>query len=111
MLETHMNSARTQTPLRIPWSRRSLVMRGKEERLLTSRMVKSSLLGKYLQRNNNIEDTVSIWRKYLITTGVFVGLKTISKSDPDKVSKYKALETTETTEFDSFESFLRYRRH
>ena len=60
MLETHMNSARTQTPLRIPWSRRSLVTRGKEERLLTSRMVKSSLLGKYLQRNNNIEDTVSI---------------------------------------------------
>ena len=60
MLETHMNSARTQTPLRIPWSRRSLVTRGREERLLTSRMVKSSLLGKYLQRTNNIEDTVSI---------------------------------------------------
>ena len=106
-----MNSASTQTPFRIPCSTSSFVTRGSEEKLETSRMVKSSLLGKYLLRTSNIEDTVSIWRKYLITSGVFVGLKTISKSDPDKVSKYKALETTETTEFDSFESFLRYRRH
>ena len=60
MLETHMNSARTQTPFRIPCSTRSFVTRGSEEKLTTSRMVKSSLLGKCLLRTSNIEDTVSI---------------------------------------------------
>ena len=101
-----MNSERTHTPFRIPWSTISLVTRGREERLQTSRMVKSSLAGKYLRRTSSIEDTVSICRKYLITTAVFLDLKTISKSDPDKVSYYQ----TSRDEFDSFESFLRYQR-
>ena len=46
MLETHMNSARTQTPLSIPWSRRSLVPRSGEVYLETWRRLKSSLWGK-----------------------------------------------------------------
>ena len=60
MLETHMNSARTQTPFRIPCRTSSFVTSGSEERLTASRMVKSSLLGKYLLRTRSIEVTVSI---------------------------------------------------